>query len=238
MQISGETAYARLCPHKIYRYEKIAYFDRRAERLPVIQRVREGKQTAPLRQRADGKRFYGESEHYSLRARSGFAEKEKKHDGKAGALRDELVVTLLSETEDEAEITAEISFTGSALTEKFRLNPVTFGMNAVFEARPETNEFEIIVTENGNRETVAMKSALPENTLSLSGALDALYANQKALVDGYMQNNIFNGEIRAKILVRNGKTYWYMGLIDASGRTRALLIDGASGEILAAKDVF
>lgn len=182
--------------------------------------------------------FYGESEHYSLRARSGFAEKEKKHDGKAGALRDELVVTLLSETEDEAEITAEISFTGSALTEKFRLNPVTFGMNAVFEARPETNEFEIIVTENGNRETVTMKSALPENTLSLSGALDALYANQKALVDGYMQNNIFNGEIRAKILVRNGKTYWYMGLTDASGRTRALLIDGASGEILAAKDVF
>ena len=53
-----------------------------------------------------------------------------------------------------------------------------------------------------------------------------------------MQNNIFNGEIRAKILVRNGKAYWYMGLIDASGRTRALLIDGASGEILAAKDVF
>lgn len=182
--------------------------------------------------------YYGESEHYSLRAKSGFIEKKRAHDGKKSALADQLVITLLSETADNAEIIAEINVNGTAVTEKFALNPITFSMNAVFEYRPQTNEFEVTISENGNKEVVTMKSALPENTLSLSGALDALYANQKALVDGYMQNNIFNGEIRAKVLVRNGKAYWYIGLIDTSGRTHALLIDGASGEVLAAKDVF
>ncbi len=182
--------------------------------------------------------YYGESEHYSLRGKSGFIEKERAHDGKKSALRDELVLTLLSETAEEAEIIAEITVDGTVMTEKFELNPATFAMNAVFEYRPEVSEFEVTISQNGEKETVTMKSALPENTLTLSGALDALYANQKALVDGYMQNNVFNGEIRAKVLLRNGKAYWYIGLIDTSGRTHALLIDGASGEILAAKDVF
>ena len=59
-----------------------------------------------------------------------------------------------------------------------------------------------------------------------------------ALVESFMQNGVFCGEISMKVTVRSEKAYWYIGLTDAAGRTHAFLMDGASGEVLAAKDIF
>ena len=40
-----------------------------------------------------------------------------------------------------------------------------------------------------------------------------------------------------RIIVKDGKAYWYAGLSDGKDFLKALLIDGVSGEILATRTV-
>ena len=47
----------------------------------------------------------------------------------------------------------------------------------------------------------------------------------------------FNAEIALRVLVKDNHPYWYVGLSNTSG-TKALLLDGFSGEVLAVKDIF
>ena len=41
-----------------------------------------------------------------------------------------------------------------------------------------------------------------------------------------------------RIFVKNDSPYWYVGIASGNGKLKALLIDGASGELLAAREIF
>ena len=181
--------------------------------------------------------YAGESEHYAVRGKTGFCEKEHKRDGTAGDTVRLLILTMPS-VNDAQSVTATVTVNGEPHTEKFTFNPVTFAYNAKFEVPFSERTFDVILRENGAEETVTMTSVLPENTLNLDGVLDALMQRQPDFIGAYMKNGAFCGEIAAKVSVRNEKAYWYVGITDPSGRTHAFLMDGASGEILAAKDIF
>ena len=40
-----------------------------------------------------------------------------------------------------------------------------------------------------------------------------------------------------RIIVKKEKPYWYIGLINQDGTTKALLVDGFSGEVLAIRKI-
>ena len=79
---------------------------------------------------------------------------------------------------------------------------------------------------------------MPENAISYKKALESFESKQPALIQNYTVNGTFIGEIAMRIIVKDGAPYWYLGLIDSNGKTKALLIDGTNGNILAIKDVF
>ncbi len=181
--------------------------------------------------------YAGTSEHYTVRGKAGFYETERARDGQAGATAPFLVLTL-PQTPDAETVTATIEIDGQPHTEKFTYDPVRFTCRAVFETAFDEETFEIVLRKNGEEERVMMTSVLPENTLDLNGVLDVLLQSQPDLVESYMKNGVFEGELTAKVNVRDEKAYWYVAITDTAGRTHAFLMDGASGEILAAKDLF
>ena len=83
-----------------------------------------------------------------------------------------------------------------------------------------------------------MKSTLPKNTISYTKALTCLQKSQAELLKTYYDSNgNFNAEITLRVLVKDSHPYWYVGLSNANG-TKALLLDGLTGKVLAVKDIF
>ena len=68
--------------------------------------------------------------------------------------------------------------------------------------------------------------------------MEILSSEQGALIETYKnENGEFSGEISERIIVKNEKPYWYVGLLNGKGGTKALLIDGLNGEILAVREI-
>ncbi len=82
-----------------------------------------------------------------------------------------------------------------------------------------------------SRELVAT-SVKTEKTLSVKEALNCAILAEKEYIDGLRQNNVFCGEFHVRLLQRE-KTYYYVGILDKTGKTLALLLDSESGEVLA-----
>ena len=82
-----------------------------------------------------------------------------------------------------------------------------------------------------------MKSTLPKGTISYKKALEYLQKNQSELVKSYYDDGEFKAEICMRVLVKDNHPYWYIGLTNSTN-TKALLIDGFSGEVLAIRDIF
>ena len=55
---------------------------------------------------------------------------------------------------------------------------------------------------------------------------------EKETIANMTQNGAFGGEFYVRLL-RRDKNYYYVGIIDTSGKTVSLLLDGESGEVLA-----
>ncbi len=85
--------------------------------------------------------------------------------------------------------------------------------------------------ENEVRE-LAATSVKNERTLSAEEALERAVVAEQTYVDGLYEDNRFQGEFYVRLLRREGN-YYYVGIIDRTGKTLSLLIDGESGEVVA-----
>ena len=87
-------------------------------------------------------------------------------------------------------------------------------------------------------EEVRLRSVVPPTAITCDKALEILSSEQGALIETYKnENGEFSGEISERIIVKNEKPYWYVGLLNGKGGTKALLIDGLNGEILAVREI-
>ena len=95
------------------------------------------------------------------------------------------------------------------------------------------------ISSGTDTENVQLKSTVPKNAISYSTALKYLQKNQRELIKTYCDSDgNFKGEICARIVVKDQKPYWYVGLTDKDGNLKALLIDGFNGEVLAIREIF
>ncbi len=173
----------------------------------------------------------------NIKAKYGFTRKQN-DSGKLDKKVYVLTFTLPSPNEENITYSVKLNFKGKEYNEQFKLNPVLHHLSASMEVDNFTpDEFSIKLSYGSEIEDVIMKSALPKNTLSYSAALSSLQNQQSQLINSYLENNQFKANIVMRVLVKDSHPYWYIGLINQSG-TKAMLIDGTNGKLLAVRDVF
>ena len=85
--------------------------------------------------------------------------------------------------------------------------------------------------ENTSREIVAT-SVKTEHTLSPKEALGCALKGEEQALERMYADGGFRGEFYVRLL-RRDKTYYYVGIVDTSGKMISLLLDSESGEVLA-----
>lgn len=184
--------------------------------------------------------YSGSGETISLTACYGFNETPLKSDGKVGERVYALQFKLKDKSIDLVSYSLSFDFNNQTYKSDFKQNPITHTLTAVIEVNGfNKKEFEVSVNYGSINEVITLTSKVPENTLTYSQALDCLYSEQRALIDSYQNTNgDLELEICARVIVKNERPYWYIGLRGSNGALKALLIDGFTGDTLAIREIF
>lgn len=97
-------------------------------------------------------------------------------------------------------------------------------------------EFSVNITSQGKSEQVLLKTLVPQNTCSYKEVLDELVKRQPSIVESYFGDEN-KAEIILRILVKDEKAYYYVGL-KKDDKIKAFLMDGKTKNILAVREVF
>ena len=177
---------------------------------------------------------------YNLKATYGFNESPSVSDGKIATKKYFLSFILKDIIADEQEYLLNFTLKEQTFNKKF----VWDGVKSAFSCKLEVNDFnlldfEVTISCADDTQVVKMQSILPKDTIDYKKALNCVYSQQKDLIDSYFdQNGVFNGEIKQRIVIKDQKAYWYIGLTKGNGNVHALLVDGKNGNILAVREVF
>ncbi len=183
--------------------------------------------------------YEGESQNYQVKANYGFCATpiSDSQESKKIYL---LTFTLLNKETDNATYSLTLVYNEQNYSKDFALNPVKNALQCQIEIENfDKKEFDITIINGSESESVTLKSIVPTDTISYKQALDYLSKNQPSLVNSYTDaDGNFNAEIHARIIVKDQKAYWYIGIYDTNGEIKALLIDGKTGDVLAKREVF
>ena len=182
--------------------------------------------------------FYGESENFAVKAGYGFKEKLLADQTSYEKVY-ELTFKLANETSDGAIYCVNLDFNGNTYKADFKLNPVTHALTASIEIENfNLKEFTVTLTNASIQESVTLRSTLPDGTIDHVKALEFLQKHQQPLLNNYTnEQGEFTAKIQARVLIKNDKPYWYIGIVNGDN-LKALLIDGITGEVLAIREVF
>ena len=183
--------------------------------------------------------FISQNSQFNLKGGYGFIEAHRENDGEVDKKIHLLSLRLLGVEDQNVTYHASLDYQDKEYKATFKLNPVTHAMTAVMEIENFTlKEFTVKITSASDSHEITMRSALPDRTIDYHTALKILNEKQSELIKSYFdQNGNFLAEICARVIVKDQKPYWYIGLSDKSGNLKALLIDGLSGEVLAVREV-
>lgn len=181
----------------------------------------------------------GKSENYSLIAGYGFYETPANFDGAVGNKTYLLTIRMKEKQPDNVNYTISFKFDGKDYKKEFSLSPVYNVLSAEFNIDGfNLTEIPVSVSAADKTEEVLLKSVVPENVISVNDAINSVKKNTTvfdSLTDG---NGGYNMELIARIIVKNDKPYYYIGVTDKNGKTKALLVDAFTGEVLATRNVF
>ena len=184
--------------------------------------------------------YTASNENYRLDACYGFIETPYDNDAKVQQKVYVLTFRLHDKESDYAEYSISFTHSGKTYSQNFKLNPVSHTVTARIEIENFSEKsFTATVKKAQDSQTLTFNSIVPDNTIDYRTALDKLKENQSELISAYTdQNGNFNAEIRLRIIVKNQRPYWYVGIASDKNNLKALLIDGFSGQTLAIREIF
>ncbi len=184
--------------------------------------------------------FSGQSDNYDISAFLTEKEYPYLNDGIVGEKGVFLEFRLNNPLIDGVKRSIAFSVGDDSYSADFAVNEVTGVYGATAEIADFTGKsLSVSVICGEKNETVILTSEVPENALSFKDALKKLSEGNPELLALYKTpEGVFDGEIRLKILLKNGKPYWYAGLCNKKGKLKALLLDGITGETLAVREIF
>lgn len=181
--------------------------------------------------------FKGDNETLSLKAQYGF---NKAENSATESRVYGLYFYLLGVDGDNITRTISMAENGKTYADTFALNPVTDKTTAFIEIENFTKKtFTVTISEGSNRYEITLSSILPEKTITYKDALTHLQTEHGNFLDAYKTaDGKFNAKLIMRVIVKDNKSYWYVGLIDDSDSLKAFLLDGISGKTLAVREVF
>ena len=184
--------------------------------------------------------FEGENQNFNLTAGYGFRENPFINDGKVGNREYLLTFKLLNQQTSDVTYTISLNFNGEQYACKFSFSPVSHSLVASVKIDNfNLKTFNVTLSYASNTVDIEMNSTLPNGTVDYLTALNALQKEQPNLINAFCDSEgNFCAEICARIIVKNGKAYWYVGISSGADKLKALLIDGATCEILAIREIF
>ncbi len=146
---------------------------------------------------------------------------------------------ILDVEDTDANYLVCFSFGGKDYSPSLSLNALSGHLNAeIVVENFDQKSLEVTLKKGAERTEYTLFSVIPEKIVTLNDALSTLEREQTALIKSfYGENGQFNAEIIARILMKNDKPYWYIGLVSNTTK-KALLIDASNGQILAIRDIF
>lgn len=183
--------------------------------------------------------YEGFTDDYSVKAAYGYKEHPSANDGAIGNKVYALSFLLCDKTPDDVARVLTFVHGENTYRAEFKLNPANDSLCASVElADFAAKEFVVKIIVGSSAENVTLKSIIPERTITPAAALRALTEKQGDFLSAYKnEKGEFTGEISQRIIVKNEKPYWYVGIMNGKGGVKALLVDGINGEILAVREI-
>ena len=173
--------------------------------------------------------FLGETEDYTLKAYYGF---KLTNENKRYAL----TLFLADGDAPSVEYTISFDYDGKTYADTLRFDPVIERLAATFYLEGVAEDFTATLSFSSERVEVPMHSTLPDETIHYKRALELLYEKQTAFIDGFFENGTFTAEIVLRVVVKDDKAYYYVG-IEKDETLKAFLMDGKTGEVLAIREI-
>lgn len=176
--------------------------------------------------------YAGKSESYNVKAEYGF-----KKDNNEKIYQLDFMIKDIIDTNVNYTVCFQI---GEKNYQKaFSFSPVRNCLYANVEIDCFTNDcLDITIKKANESESITLNSIVPKDTMNYITALGYLYSQQKTYIDTYIKDGVFCGKLIVRVVVKDNKGYYYIGLENESGKLKAMLIDGTNGELLAIRDVF
>ena len=186
--------------------------------------------------------FEGESENFSITFMSGMREDPYCADGLANPLIEFGVITLVSKNEgavyDAAQKKYTITIDFNSYNGDFDINPFDRSLVAdIQKVVSDTSNISIQVLVADITEIVTLTNGLSNATINYDKALTLALNELKTEIKPLIKNKQLHAEVYIKIITDLNRTfnkfYWYVALLDDSGKTIAVIIDPISGELVA-----
>ena len=177
--------------------------------------------------------YQAQTDSFRLKASYGFKTDEK------GNKMQTLTVYLYDKLTDNASYSLSVLENGINYQQTFSVNPLKNALTVQFEIENFTKKtFEATILSSSTAEKIGFQSLVPNDILDYKKALQHFQTDQATLIENRTTTGTFQDKIVMRIVVKEEKAYWYIGIIEKDGSLKALLLDAKSGKTLAIREVF
>ena len=181
--------------------------------------------------------FEGEDGGLKIKAAYGFNEYPKNFDGKTEKKRYVLSFTLFGAETSAVEYSVGFNYGGTEYKSAFKYDPAEERLAADFFLDGfSAKSFPVTLSFASERREITLNSIIPEGTANYVEILTALRENQTAFIENLYVDGNFSAEIILRVIVKNGKAYYYVG-IARENYLKAFLMDGKTKEVLAIREI-
>lgn len=101
----------------------------------------------------------------------------------------------------------------------------------------EVQSIEFALQYNDTSLIITALSVIETTLLTPENALNSLYLSNKEIFTNMSATGTFNGEIHIRLVFESGKCYYYIGVINPTGKIFAYLLNAQDGSIIAQKEI-
>jgi hypothetical protein len=96
---------------------------------------------------------------------------------------------------------------------------------------------DFVISYGENSFMITASSIIETKIISPDSALNCLYLANKDLFSNLSLSGNFDAEIHIRLLSESEKCYYYIGVVNKTGKIFAYLLNAENGEIIASKEI-